>query len=82
MVFTLKIKGKTPSTVRFEKVLTSHNSNTIVEDKEVSLRSKTGNGKGRQTGISLTQLRLELGARFVEPAVPNGTGQIRSRLQS
>ena len=82
VVSTPKSKKKTPSTVKFEEVSTPKSSKMTMEDKETLLRSKTGKGKGRKTGTSLTQLGLELGTRFVELAVPDGTDEIRSSLQS
>jgi len=82
VVSTPKSKRKTPSTVRFEGTLTPTNSKATLEDEETVLRSKSGKGKGKKKGTSLTQVGLELGTRFIEPAVPDGTAEIRSRLQS
>ena len=68
--------------VRFEGTSTPTNSMATLGDEETLLRSKSGKGKGRKKGTSLTQLRSELGTRFVELAVPDGMEEIRSRLQS
>jgi len=82
MVSTPKSIRKTTCTMRFEETMTPTSSKTMIEDEEALLRSKTGKGKERKKVTSLTQLGLELGTRFVEPAVPDGTDEIRSRLQS
>jgi len=82
VVSTPKSKRKTPSTVKFEGTSTPINSKETLEHEEALLGSKSGKGKGRKKGTSLTQLGLELGTRFIEPAVPDGTEEIRSRLQS